>query len=74
MSKPIKNRIMCPECGRAKMLFEAESKAKNFIKFKKIKSYFNFQSYWAMVRTHYIRFDIGCLDIVFKFFIYKEVI
>lgn len=24
---------MCPECGRAKMLFETESKAKNFIKF-----------------------------------------
>lgn len=33
MSKPTKNRIMCPECGRAKMLFESESKARNFIKF-----------------------------------------
>lgn len=33
MSKPTKNRVMCPECGRAKMLFETETKAKNFIKF-----------------------------------------
>ena len=33
MSKPTKNRIMCPECGRTKMLFETESKARNFIKF-----------------------------------------
>lgn len=32
MCKP-KNRIMCPDCGRPKMLFETESKAKNFIKF-----------------------------------------
>ena len=32
MCKP-KNRIMCPDCGRAKILFETESKAKNFIKF-----------------------------------------
>ena len=32
MCKP-KNRIMCPDCGRAKMLFESEAKAKNFIKF-----------------------------------------
>lgn len=32
MCKP-KNRIMCPDCGRAKMLFETEAKAKNFIKF-----------------------------------------
>lgn len=32
MSKP-KNRIMCPDCGRAKMLFETEAKANNFIKF-----------------------------------------
>lgn len=24
---------MCPDCGRAKMLFETEAKAKNFIKF-----------------------------------------
>lgn len=32
MCKP-KNRVMCPECGRAKMLFDSESKAKNFIKF-----------------------------------------
>lgn len=24
---------MCPDCGRPKMLFETESKAKNFIKF-----------------------------------------
>lgn len=33
MCKPTKNRVMCPECGRAKMLFESESKARNFIKF-----------------------------------------
>lgn len=32
MSKP-KNRIMCPDCGKPKMVFESESKAKNFIKF-----------------------------------------
>lgn len=32
MCKP-KNRVMCPECGRAKILFDSESKAKNFIKF-----------------------------------------
>ena len=32
MSKPKNNRIMCPDCGRAKMLFESESKASNFIK------------------------------------------
>lgn len=31
--KPTKNRVLCPDCGRAKMLFESESKAKNFIKF-----------------------------------------
>ncbi len=27
-----KNRVMCPECGRSKMLFETETKANNFIK------------------------------------------
>ena len=32
MSKPRRNRVMCPDCGRAKMLFESESKAENFIK------------------------------------------
>lgn len=32
MCKP-KNRIMCPDCGRPKMFFETEAKAKNFIKF-----------------------------------------
>lgn len=31
--KPTKNRIFCRECGRAKMLFESEKKAMNFIKF-----------------------------------------
>ena len=31
--KPIKNRIFCIECRRAKMLFESKSKALNFIKF-----------------------------------------
>ena len=32
MSKP-KNRVICPDCGRAKMLFETESKANLFIKY-----------------------------------------
>ena len=32
MCKP-KHRIMCPDCGREKILFESESKANNFIKF-----------------------------------------
>lgn len=33
MSKPSKkNRIMCPDCGKPKLLFETESKAMNFIK------------------------------------------
>jgi len=31
--KPTKNRIYCNDCGRAKMLFETEKKANNFIKF-----------------------------------------
>jgi hypothetical protein len=30
--KPKRNRVMCPDCGRAKMLFESEAKANNFIK------------------------------------------
>lgn len=34
MCKP-KNRIMCPDCGRQKILFESEAKANNFIKFNK---------------------------------------
>jgi hypothetical protein len=32
MSKPTNNRVMCPDCGKPKMLFESESKANNFIK------------------------------------------
>jgi len=28
-----KNRIMCPDCGRPKMLFESEKAANNFLKF-----------------------------------------
>lgn len=32
MSKPKNNRVMCPDCGRAKMLFESERKASDFIK------------------------------------------
>jgi hypothetical protein len=32
MSKP-KNRVICPDCGRPKMLFETEKKAQLFIKF-----------------------------------------
>ena len=31
--KPKNNRIFCPDCGKAKMLFETEKKAQNFIKF-----------------------------------------
>lgn len=27
-----KNRVMCPDCGKQKMLFETEKKAENFIK------------------------------------------
>ena len=34
MCKP-KNRIMCPDCGKQKILFESESKANNFIKWNK---------------------------------------
>ena len=28
-----KNRVMCPDCGRAKMLFETEKQANTFLKF-----------------------------------------
>ena len=31
--KPTRNKIHCPECGRAKMLFESEEKAINFMRF-----------------------------------------
>lgn len=34
MCKP-KNRIMCLDCGRLKILFESEAKANNFIKWNK---------------------------------------
>ena len=30
--KPTRNRVMCPDCGRQKMLFKSEAKAKGFIK------------------------------------------
>ena len=33
--KPTKNRVMCPDCFRPKMLFESRKKAINFIKFNK---------------------------------------
>ena len=33
--KPTNNRMFCIGCGRAKMLFESQSKADNFIKFNK---------------------------------------
>ena len=33
MTKPNKCRVMCPDIGRQKMLFDTEEKAKNFIKF-----------------------------------------
>ena len=32
MCKP-KNRVLCPDCGREKMLFETEKKAKLFIEY-----------------------------------------
>ena len=32
MSKPTKNRVMCPECFKQKMLFETRKQADNFIK------------------------------------------
>ena len=32
MSKPIHNRVMCPECFKQKMLFETQKKADDFIK------------------------------------------
>ena len=35
MCKPSKNKIYCPECRRAKMLFESKTKAETFIKFNK---------------------------------------
>ena len=35
MSNKPKNRIMCPDCGKQKMLFESEAKANNFIKWNK---------------------------------------
>lgn len=33
--KPIKNRVFCPECGRAKMLFDSKKRAMTFIRFNK---------------------------------------
>ena len=32
MAKPKNNRIMCPDCGKPKMLFATEKEAQNFIK------------------------------------------
>jgi len=34
--KPSKSRVMCPDCGRQKMLFESEKKAQNFLKFNEV--------------------------------------
>lgn len=31
--KPTKSRVMCPDCGRQKMLFESEKQAETFLKF-----------------------------------------
>ena len=31
--KPTKSRVMCPDCGKQKMLFESEKKANTFLKF-----------------------------------------
>jgi len=31
--KPTRNRMMCPDCARPKMLFESEAKAQRFIDF-----------------------------------------
>lgn len=33
MSKPKSSRVVCPACGRMKMVFETEKKAQNFMKF-----------------------------------------
>jgi hypothetical protein len=33
--KPVKNKVFCNNCNRAKMLFETEKKAANFIRFNK---------------------------------------
>jgi hypothetical protein len=33
--KPTKNKVFCNNCNRAKMLFETEKKAENFIRFNK---------------------------------------
>lgn len=32
MVKPVKNRIMCPDCGKPKMFFKTEKEALSFIK------------------------------------------
>lgn len=31
--KPTRNRIVCPDCGRQKMIFETKAKAQRFIDF-----------------------------------------
>ena len=50
MSKPNKfNRVMCPDCGRAKMLFKNESKANNFIKWNGNK----LNAYGGVLRPYY---------------------
>lgn len=33
LMKPTRNRVMCPDCWRVKMLFETEEKAQRFIDF-----------------------------------------
>lgn len=54
MCKP-KNRIYCPECGKKKILFETETKAKNFIKFNKneIENGDDLRPYWCVACCGY---------------------
>lgn len=42
-----KHRIMCPDCGREKILFESESKANNFIKFNSAEIGNSLRSYYC---------------------------
>jgi len=55
--KPTKNRIFCLVCGRAKMLFESQSKADNFIRFnaEEIME----ENGYAPIRSYYCPFCLG---------------
>lgn len=49
--KPTKNRVYCRDCGRPKMLFETEKKAKTFIKFNS--EIIEAETGYAPVRSYY---------------------